>query len=230
MPSFQILCLANSSKYQGRCIAGLRKDGLGWIRPVSSHIHGTLFSTEYQLPNQQEPRLLDILEIDFIRPLPEVHQPENWLIDPTPWRLIDRLDTLSLTQKQKNIDFLQSIATTKPYIFNDFEHKIPYSHLLTHPLESSLVLVKPEKLSFKLKTEPQWKLKASFYLKNSHYYLPVTDPLFIKKMQNFSDGDYPVEELALPGVNSEHIFLTISLGEPFYDYCYKLVAAVISIG
>ncbi len=229
MPTFQILCLANSTKYQGRCIAGLRQNGLGWIRPVSTNIHGTLFPQEYLLPNQQEPRLFDILEIDFIKPLPEVHQPENWLISQTPWRLVHRWEVFSHCAKRNLLNFLNDLAISKSYIFNDFSEKISYSHLLSNPLSSSLVIVKPENLSFKVSSHYKRRIKASFYLQSSHYNLSVTDPLFLKKMQDFSDGDYPVEELALPNFNSEQLFLTISLGEPYQEYCYKLVAAVISI-
>ncbi|TVQ46660.1 MAG: hypothetical protein EA365_05100 [Gloeocapsa sp. DLM2.Bin57] len=229
MPTFQILCLANSYKCQGRCIAGLRQDGLGWIRPVSTHLHGTLFAEEYQLPHQQEPRLFDILEIDFIKPLPELHQPENWLISNKPWRLVTSCQYSSLSEKQRLTSFLEHLATPKSYIFNSFEDKISYNHILKNPLKSSLVIVKPENLSFKISTNDKRKIKASFDLKGSHYHLAVTDPIFLKKILYFSDGDYPVEELSLPNFNSEHIFLTISLGEPYHEYCYKLVAGVISI-
>lgn len=229
MPTFQILCLANSYKYQGRCIAGLRKDGKGWIRPVSADFHGTLFPPIYQLPNQEEPQLFDILEIDFIQPLPQVHQPENWLIDTTPWRLVDRLETVSEVQKQKVREFITDIAMGKPYIFNDFEKKIKYDYLASHPVSSSLVVVKPEQVDFKISSDDDWKIKASFKIKNSHYCLSVTDPVFLDKMQHLPDGNYPALELKIPDFNPEQVFFTISLGEPYFEYCYKLVAAVISV-
>ncbi len=33
MPQFGIICLANSRKNGGHCVAGLRMDGGGWLRP-----------------------------------------------------------------------------------------------------------------------------------------------------------------------------------------------------
>jgi len=35
MPSVDLICLANSHKWNFRCVAGLRVDGGGWVRPVS---------------------------------------------------------------------------------------------------------------------------------------------------------------------------------------------------
>jgi hypothetical protein len=35
MPTFEMICLAKSSKRGGICIAGLKTDGSGWLRPVS---------------------------------------------------------------------------------------------------------------------------------------------------------------------------------------------------
>ncbi|ELR99338.1 hypothetical protein [Gloeocapsa sp. PCC 73106] len=229
MPTFQILCLANSYKCQGRCIAGLRRDGKGWIRPVSSHIHGALSPEEYQLANQAEPKLLDVIEIDFIRALPEVHQPENWVISKTPWRFISCFETVSLAQKQAVRNFLNDIAIVKPHIFSDFDRKIEYSSLLAYPVTSSLVLIRPEKLSFKIISPYKPKIKACFYLQEYHYFLPVTDPNFIAKIQHLPEGNYPVAELAFPEFNPEYVFFTISLGEPYLGYCYKLAAGVISI-
>ena len=42
MPSLDLICLANSSKLGSRCLAGLRVDGGGWVRPVSNQEYGEL--------------------------------------------------------------------------------------------------------------------------------------------------------------------------------------------
>jgi len=49
------------------------------------------------------------------------------------------------------------------------------------------------------------------------YALWVTDPSYERSYLARPDGDYEIGES----------FLTISLGEPFNDCCYKLVAAII---
>lgn len=62
MSSFKIICIANSRKLSGRCIAGLRIDGKGWIRPVSESPEGTLFQEHYILKDGSEAQVLDVLE------------------------------------------------------------------------------------------------------------------------------------------------------------------------
>ena len=49
------------------------------------------------------------------------------------------------------------------------------------------------------------------------YRLRVTDPVYERQYLQQPDGYYPVGEC----------FLTISLGEPFQGYSYKLIAAII---
>ena len=80
MPAFEIICLANSTKYGGRCIAGLKTDGSGWLRPVSPRADGTLYPEHYMLDGNKEPELFDILEIECTGHRQECHQPENWII------------------------------------------------------------------------------------------------------------------------------------------------------
>ena len=77
MPTFEILCLANSKKHGGRCVAGLRTDGGGWVRPVADTEDGALFPEHYMLPDGSEPRIMDILRISPRECRPRPHQPEN---------------------------------------------------------------------------------------------------------------------------------------------------------
>ncbi len=60
MLGLDIICLANSRKLTGRCVAGLRTDGMGWVRPVSALPDGTLSMKDYTLDHGNEVELLDI--------------------------------------------------------------------------------------------------------------------------------------------------------------------------
>src|SRR5438874_2580415 len=92
MPVATILCLANSRKLAGRCAAGLRLDGTGWVRMVSKLHNGILNAAHLFLDNGNEAALLDVLDIGFAKPKPEIHQPENWLLDGSIWKLHARQD------------------------------------------------------------------------------------------------------------------------------------------
>lgn len=80
----RIVCLANSRKMSGRCIAGLEIEGDrigGWIRPVSGRPSEEIALSDRRFENGSEPELLDILEIPMLEPRPHSCQIENHLID-----------------------------------------------------------------------------------------------------------------------------------------------------
>jgi len=79
-----IICLANSRKISGRCVAGKETAGgkIGaWIRPVSGRPAGELSEEDRRFENGQDPRLLDVIRIPMVEPRPHGFQTENHLID-----------------------------------------------------------------------------------------------------------------------------------------------------
>jgi len=75
-----IVCLANSRKPHGRCIAGreVLKNGYGgWIRPVSARSSAEISLEELRYENGREPQILDVITIPMIAAAPRVHQTEN---------------------------------------------------------------------------------------------------------------------------------------------------------
>ena len=81
----RIVCLANSRKLHGRCIAGAELAGsepTGWLRPVSVREHQEVCEYERQYEDGSDPELLDIIDIPLLRAQPRNYQRENWLPDP----------------------------------------------------------------------------------------------------------------------------------------------------
>ena len=79
-----IICLANSRKLAGRCVAGKEIAGStigAWIRPVSSRPTGELSERERRFLNGQDPKLLDVIAVSMVEPRPHAFQTENHLID-----------------------------------------------------------------------------------------------------------------------------------------------------
>ncbi len=54
----------------------------------------------------------------------------------------------------------------------------------------------------------------------------MTDPGIEAEVRQRPVGVYDPDDLAFDG--TDVIYLTLSLGEPFHGYCFKLVAAVIA--
>lgn len=61
------------------------------------------------------------------------------------------------------------------------------------------------------------RVQAQFHFSGTQYALWVTDPNIERSYLACADSDYKLSEC----------YLTISLGEPYDGYCYKLVAAII---
>lgn len=79
-----IICLANSRKISGRCVAGKEVDvtGVGgWVRPVSARDNGELSELDRRFKDGKDPRLLDIVTIPMQKPNPHGFQVENHVID-----------------------------------------------------------------------------------------------------------------------------------------------------
>lgn len=82
----KIVCLANSRKLYGRCIAGKEVGGEHagrWVRPVSNRLHEEVSENERQYEDGSDPEVLDIIEIPMVSAKPHGYQQENWLLDPS---------------------------------------------------------------------------------------------------------------------------------------------------
>ena len=220
MPVVEMVCLANSRKRQGKCVAGLRVDGEGWVRPVAPTPEGALFPAHYRLQDGTEPQPLDVIRVGCTRHAPRPHQPENWVIDGTPWMLVSR----PLPAAARPV--LQGAVVSGPALFGNVFDRVP-DHFRAAPAQSSLALVAPERLSWQIRLTQNFtrQTRALFTLGGVHYNLSLTDPVWERKLHHLAEGDHA---LAAAGITaSDNVLLTISLSEPFNGDCYKLVAAVI---
>ena len=62
---------------------------------------------------------------------------------------------------------------------------------------------------------------CEFIYHRINYRLVVTDPVIESRYMQMDIGRYPLED-------SEN-YLTVSMSEPFDGFCYKLVAAIITV-
>jgi hypothetical protein len=224
MPVFDLLCLANSNKLRGSCIAGLRMDGGGWIRPVARTTHGELYPAHYCLQDGSCPRLFDVIRISFERARPAPHQPEIWLIADEPWQLLRRAG------REEVASLLEANLATGPALLGDYSHKISFDRFASEPAAASLALIQPANLSWVISQTPEnaHKPRAKFQLGGTSYLLPVTDPVWLDAFRALPLGKHPLEACGIdPAMKT---LLTISLGEPFEDgWCYKLVTAIVPV-
>ncbi len=188
----RIVCLANSRKESGRCVAGLEivESGLkGWIRPVSGREKGELSLDERRYENGQDVQLLDIIDIRFVEPRPHGCQVENHLIEDVSSSYGGSNDRI-------------------PVVDADY-------------LDHSLKLVQPEALRIWVgKGYRKRQVRAVFQLGKVQYNLGVTDTKIEARYLAMKDGEYDYSAKAVA---------CISLGEPFKEYRYKLVASIVDL-
>ena len=234
------ICLANSRKHGGRCVAGIRTDGGGWVRAGSRKSSGTLSATEYTLDDGQQASLLDVISIHVATPRPEPHQPENLVLGRDRWRLLDWIlgtPEWKLTYRLESKEALATLAEyfePGPELLGNQGDRVAYSNLTDVPAVASLALIKPSDVSWIIEESYAGKrqTRTKFRLSGKAYNLPVTDPVWEQRLSELPRGSH---QNGAAGVESkDHLFFTISVGEPFYrsnssGECFKLVAAVILV-
>ena len=218
----RIVCLANSRKLYGRCVAGREwNDGrVGrWIRPVSNREHQEVSEYERQYEDGSDPRVLDVIDVPVVEPCPRNFQSENWLLNPEYyWEKVGKLSWFDLPVLAGPEARLWLNGHSTYHGRND---KIPLevadsvkdSLKLVHVDDLQLSVFKPGEAFGNAKRRVQGRFNEG----GRWYYLWVTDPVFERQYLAKLDGTYSVGEC----------FLTVSLGEPFGGAVYKLIASII---
>ena len=218
----RILCLANSRKLSGRCVAGvelINGGPAGWIRPVSEREHQEVSEYERQYENGSDPCVLDIIDVPLVESRPGTYQQENWLLDPAfYWTRVGTIGWDALRDFADDAGPLW-INDRSTYNGQNDELAEPDAHELT----SSLTLIHVDALRLRSFAPGQAfgnskrRVQAAFSHAGVIYRLWVTDPVYERRYLAQPDGEHRLGEC----------YLTVSLGEPYNNACHKLVAAII---
>lgn len=212
------ICLANSKKYGGRCLAGIEvernptdrhlellRDPQGrprWLRPVTRTEHG-----EIPHPQCQHLRLLDLVEFEQMAPCPDGCQTENvWYAGKT----FDKSGFLNL--KPPNLD---QLVDDRPMLLGNLEKSI--SRAETSVLDHSIVLIKPNAASIRFHEIGASHLRVRFEYRAAQFDLPVTDFDFYLRW---------VDEPQMLAA-AEHIYFCVSVSKEYEGRLHKLVAGIL---
>lgn len=222
----KILCLANSKKESGRCIAGREVLGSGagpWIRPVSSREHQEVSENERQYEDGSDPKILDVFNVPLIKHHPHACQTENWLLDEKLyWTKVGQIGWEELQPYVENPETLWINGSSTIHGEND-----EMDRAAADMLPRSLYLVRTAKVDLRVLApgaaygNPKRRVLGTFEHRGTTYAFWVTDPVIEREYKAKDDGDYKLGECCL----------CVSLGEPFskkgVEYRYKLIAAII---
>jgi len=208
-----ILCLANSKKYNERCIAWivvyldekLHKLEITnhWIRPTSNSEHWEILNSMVNDIN-----MFDIIELEKPIYNPSSYQTENY-----------RVENI---KKIKNIPITYEICNHFLYqnpdgLFWDESNKI--SAFDINKIDYSLIYIKISKLIITQRQTHSNKIQLRWVFKylSTQYDLPITDIDFINK---FSADEHLLNDIL-------NTYLTISLWVEYGWSHYKLIAGVL---
>ena len=220
MESIEIVCLANSRKISGRCIAGKIISENKWIRPVSNRESEEISEEERRYEKGQMPKLLDIITIPVKEHKPKLFQSENYLIDDDYYwekrgEFSSSFDNL--------LDDPSDLWGTQSSSYQGQYDRIPEDMCAQHG--GSLYLIKPQSLKIIVRIEGQEfgnakrKVRVEFNYNGITYIFPVTDPVIEREYLSGENGDFALV--------AKNIYLCVSIGLPYNGYCYKFLASII---
>ena len=227
MEKHLFICLANSYKYGGRCIAGVEiqlsadeksfrvvtENGEPkWIRPVQRGAEHEEIAEE----TARNIRILDVIELDTTDSCRADCQSENVYFNRM--RIVK---SLPFSPK-----VLQALLSKRETVLHSDERFLTRDEYRAN--RGSLMFIEPEdpEIIREIKiTEDGRRLpkyKARFLYKGTEYLLPVTDPRYLERMEGYSN-------VPLVGkFDTGTFFFTISMtAEPWNDKHYKLLAGII---
>ena len=223
-----IVCLANSRKLTGRCVAGKEWDGQkpgAWCRPVSARDRGELTAERWYRRTWRDPQLLDLIEVGLLAPRPSGCQQENHLVDTNlRWRFVGRISPRQLVPAldcPAGVLWINGESTAGG-------HNDKVAAPLAEREQHSLVLVQPKLLTITVGTEgagrgnARRRVRGHLSLAGYDYVLAVTDPVIEKEIFSHPDGY---------GTDLNNPILCIRLSEKFesQNACYKLIAGVMRV-
>lgn len=220
--TLDMVCLANSWKHGGRCIAGKVYGGNrngDWIRPVSPTVgHRQITFAQMNYGNSQFAQILDIIRIEFTVPEPDTFQRENLIISGSRWVKLGRLDQRNINQLIDTPNALWSNGDDSEYGTND---KIS-GHRIALDNPSSLVMVHPDRglltVTVAKEREDKTKIRLHFSYNGVKYALTTTDLWAQEYFRGRGLGNYEMQNIQA---------MTISLGEPFANgNTTKIVAEI----
>jgi hypothetical protein len=219
-----ILCLANSRRPGGACVAGKEaengKSG-AWVRPINAKHGNAISPADAEYKDGTSADLLDIIRVPMSAAAPSAHQTENHQIDAgfywtkkgrATWNQI-----VSATDKVK-----APLWSDGDSSFHGLNDKVEES--IAKTLDGSLLLIEPSQLALVVAAESTYgggsvrRVRARFTFDGIDYNFVVTDPSIEAEYLAKPDGSYVVDGSRL----------CVSLAEILNGSATKLVAAVIT--
>lgn len=219
-----VVCLANSVKHGGNCVAGIELvDGwpADWVRPIGTDSGHGVSAQERELVGGGEPLPLDVICVALSGPAPWGHQGENWSLDPSvAW---EKTGTWAYDDLDDLADAPAALWDTESSSVGSRD-RVPVESLVSYG--ESIYLVRAEQPEVRVVRNPYSggiEVRASFGYADEHHLVKISDPVYKAWYHGEGPGSYELPEA----------YLTVSLAEPWSarpegpQYSYIVAAAII---
>lgn len=199
--------MTESSKFSGKCVAGIDVESGKWVRLVSDdeETHGAIANNDLYYQDGGKCQVLDIVDVPIIEECGDHIQPENVLLDTSKYIRYVGMASLEDVLEIHPAEIRNDILGNK------------YSYISEQRVDSvgySLALVEVQDLEIVQVENPNGrpKTKVNFtYQGYSYTQMSVTDPRF-----------YSVTS----GTVYDSAVLVISIGTPYNEKYYKFVSGI----
>lgn len=209
----EVICLANSLKHGGRCVAGIEIKTGRWVRPYSYLDSGNI-PTHLTVIGDRPLQLLDVVDIPLAA-CSRGYEVENRRILCPNWKKVRQASASEVVPylEQELLHFVQE----------DWISAVPFHYLISLPVAQrrTIQLVKTDDFQvFEARAE---KWRGSFSIHNVSLTATITDPVFLDRL---NAGHTP----------SRFCLVVLSFSQPWkkpdsddVKRCYRLIAGVIEL-
>ena len=220
-----IICLANSRKPAGRCIAGKEFEGQvagKWLRPVSTRPTHEVTERERRYGNGAVAQLLDIMKVPLSRADPFDHQVENHVLDGMCcWA---KTGTGNWNHVISCIDsFDPAFWGNSQSTWNGQNDKVAVVNVIK--AGSSLKLIRVCDLEVVVHVENGYqgspgrrRVRGRFSFNSNPYLMSISDPEIEELYLLKGDGTYFLGDAAL----------CVSLVEVYHGFAFRVIASLIT--
>lgn len=207
MENRRLIIMTESSKFSGKCVAGIDVESGKWVRLVSDdeETHGAIANRDLYYQDGGKCEVLDIVEVPILEECGDDIQPENVLLDTSKYI------------RYVGVASLEDVLEIHPAeVRNDILGN-KYSYISEQRVKSvghSLALVEVQNLEIVQVENPYGrpKTKVNFtYQGDSYTQMSVTDSRF-----------YSVAS----GTLYDSAVLVVSIGTPYNEKYYKFVSGI----
>ncbi len=207
MGNIRLIIMTESSKFFGKCVAGIDVESGKWVRLVSDdeETHGAIANRDLYYQDGGKCEVLDIVDVPVIEECGDDIQPENVLMDTSKYIRYVGMASLEYVLEIHPAEVRSDILGNKySYISEQRVDTVGYSLALVEV--QNLEIVQVENPTGRPKTKVNFTYQGYSYTQMS-----VTDPRF-----------YSVAS----GTRYDSAILVVSIGTPYNEKYYKFVSGI----